>query len=413
MGRPVTTTAAAGTGALAGFAGLALMLVSASQRTPLAGVPPLIPDIQSATGLSETGIGLLNTLPIVAMGLLAPPAALLGRRLGADAGLLVGLILIAAGSVIRLVEPVTATLMVGAVVCGAGITVIGTLLPGVIVARFPGGIGRWTGLTTLALALGATVAASVAVPLASSLGGWRASLAFWAVPAILALVAWLPYARGGQPRSGEQDPHAPMPFRSQTAWIAAGFTAVGTAAFFSALAWVAPTFTETGISTAEAGLLLGLFTFANMAGGFLGPVASDRWFDRRTVLVVSTVLSVLGLLGLAGVAAGAIPGGSIATLGALSAAATGLGLGGCFGSSLAMVAHLAGDAVASRGLAAMVFLVSYLASAPFPTILGALAASTGSFAAGWVLCAVLMALTVPLALSLGHGRDRTVGIAAP
>lgn len=224
-------------------AGLALMLVAASQRTGLAGVPPLFEDISADTGLDDAGLGMLSTLPIVAMGLLAPAAGALGRFLGAQRGLLVGLLLVAIGSLLRLFDPVLLTLFVGAVLVGAGITTIGTLMPAALVDRLPRTVGLWTGLTTFSLALGATLAAALAIPLAQWLGGWQASLAVWSIPALLGLLIWIPMAA----HTHDRPPQDPLPWKSGTAWLVVGFTTLGTAAFFAALSWTAATYTDAGL----------------------------------------------------------------------------------------------------------------------------------------------------------------------
>ena len=68
------------------------------------------------------------------------------------------------------------------------------LLPVLIRTRFAADSGLLTGAFSMALVLGSVIAAGAAVPLEEWLGGWEWSLAFWALPALLAAVVWLPAA---------------------------------------------------------------------------------------------------------------------------------------------------------------------------------------------------------------------------
>ncbi|MEB0104688.1 cyanate transporter, partial [Pseudomonas sp. CCI3.2] len=50
----------------------------------------------------------------------------------------------------------------------------------------------------MALSLGAAIAAGATVPLSHYFGGsWSLGLGFWMVPALLAMLFWLPQARHG------------------------------------------------------------------------------------------------------------------------------------------------------------------------------------------------------------------------
>ena len=380
----------------------ALLLVASNQRTGLAGLSPLTGQMTADTGLSPAGIGLVSTITILVMGLLAPVIPRVSARIGGDRTLVLGLVTLAAGSLLRLVEPAMVTLFLGAMLVGAGITTIGTLLPGIIRKRFPDSAGSMTGWTTFALAFGSTVAASLAVPLADWLG-WRASLAFWAVPALLAALFWWPL-RSPQPTTA--NPAPALPWRSPTAWLVAGFLTLGTIGFFNCLAWVAPTYSDAGTGDEQAGLYMALLTAGNMAGALGGPTIGSRFADRRPVQVLAVAMAVAGALLLAVVAQLEITGMSLAA--AVPPFLAGVGFGSAFGLSLLLLADAAATPHASRALSAMSFVVAFIAAAPFPTILGWLRDLTGSFSAGWILTAVLASLAALLGLRLGPSARGSV-----
>lgn len=386
---------------------IGLLLVASNQRTGLAGLPPLAAEIEADTGLDPAGIGLQSTLMIVTMGLLAPLVPKAARGLGSDRTLMAGLLSIALGSVVRLLDPPVLTLSIGSVLIGAGITSLGTLLPGVLATRYPDRTGTLTGWTTLALAGGATLAAAAAVPL-SDLGGWRVSLAAWAIPALMGIALWLPQAT---PRSVESSPPAPMPMRSRTAWQVVIYTTLGTIGFFSSLAWIAPTYGQAGVTAEIAGLYLASLTLGNMAGAFLGPWLAERVRDRRPVLVGAILVGVIGILGVGWAGTQDLGSASsvLLTLTYLPPAVAGIGLGAAFGVSLLMLADVAAHPVASRGLAAMTFLVAFLVAAPFPAILGWLADRTGGYLTGWLVTAALVSCAVLATRALGPAAQKSVG----
>ena len=65
---------------------LALGLAALALRPQLTGIGPLLPEIQADLGVSHVVAGLLPAIPIVCMGLFAPPAAYVSGLLGARAG---------------------------------------------------------------------------------------------------------------------------------------------------------------------------------------------------------------------------------------------------------------------------------------------------------------------------------------
>src|SRR5204862_8031203 len=86
------------------------------------------------------------------------------------------------------------TLFAAGLVMGVAVALAQALLPVLIRTRFHADTGRLTGAFSFALVLGSVLAAGAAVPLAHAFGGWAASLASWALPAVLAAAVWLPAA---------------------------------------------------------------------------------------------------------------------------------------------------------------------------------------------------------------------------
>ena len=171
---------------------LAIFLVALNLRAALASLPPLVRTIQADLGLDAGTAGLLTTLPVLCMGLFAPAAQRLARRIGREATVALALVVLLGGLVLRLAGGVLGLLMVSTLLVGIGIALCGTVLPGIVKEFFRERSGAMTGIYLLAMMVGATAASALTVPLADALGSWQLSLSVWAVPVLLGLAAWLP-----------------------------------------------------------------------------------------------------------------------------------------------------------------------------------------------------------------------------
>lgn len=120
-----------------------------------------------APGLGATGASLLTTLPIVCLGLFAAPAPALARRFGAERTLLGAMLLIGLGTLLRAWVSLP-LLFASSVLAGAGIAIGNVLLLGLIKRDFPRRAAMMTGLYTLAICFGASIATAFTVPRCSS-----------------------------------------------------------------------------------------------------------------------------------------------------------------------------------------------------------------------------------------------------
>jgi CP family cyanate transporter-like MFS transporter len=175
----------------------AVLFTALNLRTAIASVPPLLEEVRAAVPLSAAAAGALTTLPVVCMALGSPLAPVVARRLGVEATLALMAATVAAGILLRLV-PGAAALYAGTTVAGLGIAVGNVIVPVVIKRDFPGRAGLMIGTYTMAVSASAALAAALTVPVENAIGGgWRAALAVWAAPAVLAAAAWVPWAGHG------------------------------------------------------------------------------------------------------------------------------------------------------------------------------------------------------------------------
>ncbi|KUJ70226.1 hypothetical protein ACZ90_04810 [Streptomyces albus subsp. albus] len=242
------------------------MLASLNTRAALAGASPLLSEIGDDFGLSTTVRSLVTTIPLVFMGLASPLAPRLARRWGTEPVLLGALLLLGCGILVRVAPPVAALFAGGALV-GSGIALLNVLMPGLIKRDFPDRAAGMTALYTTAMIGGGTASAAAAVPLENALGGWRGSLASWALLAAFAVVVWLPQALLTLRGARQDARHTPRPAaHSGTAATAPATPRLAR----SALAWQVTLF-----DGADLGLSPG-------RGGPVGAgsgAAGDRWLD--------------------------------------------------------------------------------------------------------------------------------------
>src|SRR4029079_6651972 len=138
---------------------------------------------------SHAVAGLLPAIPIVCMGVFAPPAPYLARHVGTRTGLALCLAVIAAFGFGRAAAPGTALVIALTVPIGVGMGFAGTLLPIAVKEQFARRPVLSTGVYAPGSACGSASAAATAVPLADALGGWRGALAaFSAFAAALVVV---------------------------------------------------------------------------------------------------------------------------------------------------------------------------------------------------------------------------------
>lgn len=176
------------------FLAVAVVLTAMNLRPAITSVGPVLDQVQSTLGTSESWAGLLTTIPVLCFafgGLLAPALA---RWAGTRTVIWFGLDLVAVGLVLRALGGPFVVL--GAtLLAAAGISFIAVLMPVVVKGAYPSRVGTMTGVYTAALQFGAVLGFALTPPLAGAFASWRPALALWAVLALVALAAWLPASR--------------------------------------------------------------------------------------------------------------------------------------------------------------------------------------------------------------------------
>lgn len=377
---------------------IGIVLIAANLRPALASVGPLVADIRATTGLSNTALGLLTTLPLIAFGVVSAFTAVLTRRLGIERTLGCAMALLCIGLLVR--SSASATLLfTGTAMLGVAIALGNVLLPALVKRDFPERSGSMTSLYSSAMGGGATIAAAASVPLAGALG-WRGSLAVWAGFAALALVVWLPQLRSRTlppPRGTIADSLRDLG-RSPLAWSVALFMGLQSLTFYVVLAWLPDLLQSRGMGMAEAGWMLAASQAAGIGGSAVVPLWAGRMRDQRRIIWILAVAEVLALIGLLAPAVELV---------LVWVSLLGFVLGGTFGLSLLFLIVRAADSATAGELSGMAQSIGYLVAAVGPALLGALHDLTR----GWTvpLLALIGVVAVKLGVGLKAGRDEQVG----
>ena len=364
----------------------ALFLAALSLRPQLVGIGPLIPSIQKDLDTSHAVVGLLGTVPVLCMGLFAPPAAFLSQRLGSRYALGAALALIGVFGVARAVAPGAALLILLTFPVGIGMGLGNALLPVAVKERFADRPVFATGVYAAGINVGATTSAAAAVPLTHALDSWRDPILVFSAVSIGLAALWLALTRVERGHIAASVPRPlALPWRNPFAWrlVAAFFFMSST--YYGLNAWLPDVYVERGWSEGRAGALLAVLNATQIVAGLGITWLADRMGSRRAWMAGCASILVVSLLGVVLVPSG----------GFLWAALIGGTIGPLFSLTMALPLDVGRDPADVAAFTGLMLGAGYSLSAISPFVLGAIRdASTGFGTVLWVLVGTGAALLV-------------------
>jgi len=360
------------------------------------GFSPLLPSIQQEFGMSFTQLGLFTGLYGLLAMLLSVPAGISAKRFGEKHVLGIGLLGVAAGSVL-----LGEAWSFGSAVAFRGLTIFGyrfafvSVLIAVALTAPPSLRGRTMGVLGATSALASVVGAPLGGVLVGEFG-WRFAILGYAAMAVFgATVFWLfyrptfddPKSAGAHTVAG---PASPSAFLSPVVWMIALIVGLGGFGQFTVTYFV-PSVAKAlyGLDATAAGVIISTgYLTAIVVNLGVGMVA-DR-FNKLVVLgLVFIILSVASAsLAIENLVTFRVATATVIGFG-FTAANQLYGLGGAV-----MPRHEAGHAMGVVSLGAGLF--GYFG----PQMLGILRDLTGSFAAGFYMVAIADVLTLTLIAAL-------------
>ncbi len=354
--------------------------------------------------LTQLGLGfastlLVTSLPLALLGVFSMPGVKLRLWLGEERALFWALLLLILGCGLRVFGEVG--LVWGTVLGSAGIAVMNVIMP--VLARKRFGVQRMglvMGVYALMLGAGAALGASLSLPLFTGLGGGQMAayqlLGLWAMPAVLALLFWLP-----QLKHGPQIPsHTAVTtgavrnvYRDRTAWAITLFFGLQVLNLFVFLPWMPTMLQDRGLMQDASAQVFALSQLGLMVGSFLMPFLAGRRKDQRVFIGLTILLCLFGMLIL-----------MYAPMNAVMMGAVLLGFGQGGGVALAsflFVAKAASIDTATR-VSAMAQTVGYLMAVLGPLLIGVIYQQTRDWHVPIMILAGLLLLELMLVLPAGR-----------
>ncbi|MFC8171766.1 CynX/NimT family MFS transporter [Streptomyces sp. NPDC057325] len=414
---------------------LGLVLAALNLRPAITSLGALLEEVSEGLHMSGSVAGVLTSVPPLCFAVFGITAPRLARRFGPAAVVCAGMAAILAGLVLRPLAGGTAAFLAASALALMGIAVSNVLMPVIVKRYFPDRVGTMTGLYSMALALGTSVAAAATVPMTDALSGdWRLGLGVWAILAALAVLPWLPLLRDrdgvsrmdtgssrtdagpsrtdtgssrtetGSSRTASRASRteakapaaAPRVARSRTAWALGVFFGLQATGAYITMGWMPQIFRDAGVPASTAGVLLAVTMVMGVPLAFVIPRLATRMKHQGPIVVA---LALCGLGGYTGLFLAPAAG---AWLWAVL-----LGVSNCaFPLALTMIGLRSRTGAGVVRLSAFAQSVGYLISIPGPLLVGVLYQHSG----GWGLPIALMGgLMVPqMIVGILAGRDRTV-----
>jgi len=378
---------------------IGLLLVALNLRPALTSVSPVLRRIGEDLSLTPAGQAVLTTLPVLFLGLAAPLAPIVARRLGMERTVLAAVVVLALALLARPYLGVSG-LFIGSAIAGGCIGVMGVLLPGIVKRDFPGSVSLLTGLYTAALCFGASIAAGATEPLRLLLGNdWRPALGFWLVPAAAAaLFWWLQLNAESFPKPTE--PPKKKLYRDPLAWQVTVYMGLQSALAYTVFGWLPSILQDRGFDAVTAGLALSVSIMVQVVTAVIAPWLASYMRDQRFMIFTVVSLTLLGLFG----CIYASP-----KLMWLSAIVLGLGQGGTFSMALTLLAVRARDADTAARLSGMAQGVGYTLAALGPLFAGVLHDKFNN----WHASGIFLGLVGVIAIIAGLGAGRKLYVLEP
>ena len=375
---------------------IALFASALSLRPQVIGVGPLLPEIQHDLAVSHAVAGLLGTIPVLCMGLFAPPAVRVLAYLGSRRAITLCLLVIALFGIARALIPSAALVILLTFGVGAGMGLLGAIMPMAVKERFATRPAFATGVYALGINVGAGASAAAAVPIADATFGWRGSLLVFSVMTGLLAFVWLMISRGGISSSISVNPIQFL-WRSSLVWLLIMIFLLMAVMYYGLNAWLPDTYVERGWTEARAAWLVAALNLTTLPCTVIFAWFADKVGSRRFYLGGGGIVASVAVLGIV----------LLPSNGFLWAVMFGVAAGVMFPLIMTVPLDVADEPSRVGAVAGMMLGFGYGLGSFSPLVLGAIRDAYGSFSAAmWTIVGVTVTITI-LCFSLTRERIET------
>lgn len=382
---------------------LAILFIAATLRSPLTSVGPLIPFFREELDVSNSMIGLVNTLPLLAFGVFSSLVPKISSKFGMELTLLAAMCMLTVGIFIRALSGLP-LLLFGTVLLGMAIAFGNVLMPGLIKSSFPYQIGLMTGIYSVSMNIFGALASGISVPIASVPSfGWRNAMQIWSVLSLIAIVILLlrlPAARSEKKVFVKVENKASRGiFKSKIAWAVTLFMGLQSFIPYSLFTWLPDILMTKGFDESEAGWLIAIYQLGLIPTTFIAPIIAGRMQSQRLIGCIAGLLFFFGLLGVTFISSRLI----IAPL-----ILTGVGAGTAFSLAMMFFVLRTNSIAESSQLSSMAQSVGYLVASMGPLLLGTIAEKTN----GWMVPLIILMIAALCIAFLGTiaGKNQKISV---
>lgn len=374
-----------------------MLIIATTLRAPILGVGPLIQTLQAEFNLSTTMAGLLTTLPLIALGLIAPFAGFFSKKFGFEISIFAALIIMVLGIIIRSLGQEW-QLYTGTILIGVSIAIGNVLLPGMVKRDFPDKIAKVTGKYGVAIGISAAITSATAIPLMNNYG-WQAALSCTLIFPVLGLALLffrLKKSSAIRPITVTSGEKSKSVWGAWLAWQVTIFMSINSIIFYAVVTWLPSILTDVGNSKETAGSIHGFMQCASIVPGLILGAIVAKMKAQKSIAAVLCLFQCVALSGIA----------FAPSMAYFWAFLFGMGSGGALILSLMYIGLRSSNPQQAASLSGMAQCVNFLIGAFGPTLAGKMHAFSGDWSE--VLYAGIMLSIIMAIFGVSAGRAKKI-----
>ncbi|MEB7463276.1 CynX/NimT family MFS transporter [Staphylococcus succinus] len=368
---------------------LAIIFIASTLRAPLTSVGPVVDEIKQVMDINNSIAGILTTIPLIIFAIVSPLVSKVTSRLTMSRTILYSTVLLIIALYLRVAGDFN-VFLIGTILLGVAIAFGNVMLPSYVKWYFPMQIGLATGIYSGTMNFTAGLGGGLSFPLSEITPiGFRLSLAFWIILAVIAIILWLPKARKGTELEKATATQYQVKktkkvsiVKSKLAWMVALTMGFQSMIFYTVVAWVPSILVDRGLDPSTAGYLLMLNQFSQVPMTFTFPIIASKLKDQRILIVIITILFLLGF---------SLFFTQSLVLLVVGIIIAGLAMGACFSLCMTFFSIRARTSEGSIALSGFGQSVGYLIAAIGPFLIGYLHDATGNWVSG-IIALIIMSI---------------------
>jgi CP family cyanate transporter-like MFS transporter len=363
---------------------VALFIVTLNLRPAINSIAPLLEEITVDLGMSAALASLLTSIPVLCMGVFSPVAVKASGKWGIERVIGYSLLIIGAGTIIRLFTHSSAVLLLSSLIAGIGIAFIGPLASGFIKKHFPEHVPSILAVFSIALTSGAAASSMLSSPFHGYYQSWQKAIGIWAILAFIAAIVWwiIVKPNSAKPVNTPGRSKIKLPWKNRRAWIVTLSFGSMAMLLYAYTAWLPLIVQEMGYSKSYATLCLTVFVIIQVPISLVFPIMLKKFPSRRLWMVTESLIVLASLIVLLS-----------KTSPIISAFLFGIGAGGLFTLNLLLPIDATNNVNESTSWSAMQQSAGYVIGAAGPILLGWIHDFSDSFTpaiTGMILISILM-----------------------